>query len=163
LLQSTITTPSYSLQHQKLLGACVDCYDGDTVTMALQPFGDASEPRLFKCRLEGIDTPEMRGDVKNKPKAYEARNTLASWLSTTPFTGELMSSRKSIQEHLYKSKKLILVECGGWDKYGRLLVKLYSVLSVNGDHVITRQQSLNELLITTGFAKPYDGGTKSNF
>lgn len=47
-------------------------------------------------------------------------------------------------------KKIITVQCNGLDKYGRLLVVPY----VQGDNVC-------ELMIQKGWAKRYDGGTKT--
>jgi len=86
-------------------GKVVDVYDGDTVTIAALPFPCkcVGEPVLFKVRLLGIDSPEMRGgSAKEKKAATEARDALHALIF-----GQII--------RLHEVK---------FDKYGRLLATL---------------------------------------
>ena len=72
-------------------------YDGDTCTVAGWIPGGA---RKFKVRLNGIDTPEMRGGTKKeKDAAVKARDALS---------GRILG-------------KIVTLEDVGTDKYGRVL------------------------------------------
>jgi endonuclease YncB( thermonuclease family) len=143
------TTPSHSLEGQILQGVVLDCYDGDTCTIAMSAYNNQIE--LFKCRLIGIDTPEMKTtNEKEKLLAIQARNFLISKVSTIPYTEELFN-RSQVQKHLSVNKLEITVHCGKPDKYGRLLVSLYSSNSLS---------SINTQLICAGLAKEYNGKTK---
>ena len=107
-------------------------YDGDTVTLIV-PF----EHKFFKtkCRLMGIDTPELRTrDPKEKAAGMAARDYLRSLIA----------------------EKHVWVECGGYDKYGRLLGTLYLNASLE-------KPSVNERMLQEGHAKSYFGGTKQAF
>jgi endonuclease YncB( thermonuclease family) len=53
------------------------------------------------------------------------------------------------------NQKLIHVECLDFDKYGRLLVRLWQEES--------SEKSVNSILIEENFAKEYDGGKKDIF
>lgn len=88
----------------------------------------------FSIRLTGIDTPELRGgSVEEKKQGLIARNFL---------------------KDLILGKTIFLV-CTGLDKYGRVLGTLYLN---KGD-----KQSINDLMISEGYAYAYDGGTKQKF
>ena len=79
----------------------VKVYDGDTITIAVI-IGE--KPYKFSTRLNGIDTPEMRGkSVSEKTKAIEARDFLKGKIF-----GEMV--------------QLTNVE---YDKYGRLLADIF--------------------------------------
>ena len=89
-------------------------------------------------RVAGVDTPEKRTrDLEEKELGIDATN----WL------------KKELEDVLAGDDELIVrTELhGGIGKYGRLLGGLYV-----GDEEL----SLNEQMITQGYAWPYDGGTK---
>tara|TARA_Y100000310_G_scaffold334918_2_gene415728 strand:+ start:1019 stop:1384 length:366 start_codon:yes stop_codon:yes gene_type:complete len=78
-------------------------YDGDTVTVLLD-LGLGVQKKA-KCRLLGIDTPEIRTkSASEKKKAYQARDRL---------------------RELVLDKNILLQSTAKPDKYGRLLVKLW--------------------------------------
>jgi endonuclease YncB( thermonuclease family) len=82
---------------------CVRVYDGDTFHLATFLPSDTckAEPVRFSCRLNGVDTPELRTkDTDEKAAAVVARDLVK----------ELILG------------KVVDVEVQGWDKYGRLLV-----------------------------------------
>ena len=89
-------------------------------------------------RIAGVDTPEKRTrNLEEKELGSDATN----WL------------KKELEDVLAGDDELIVrTELhGGVGKYGRLLGWLY----VGDDEV-----SLNEQMITQGYAHAYDGGTK---
>ena len=111
--------------------------DGDTIDVTIDLGFD-----LFKkerVRIAGVDTPEKRTrDLEEKALGIDATNWLKKKLEDT-IAGE--GDELAIRTELV----------GGMGKYGRLLGWLY----INEDTV-----SLNEQMITEGYAWEYDGGTK---
>ena len=63
--------------------------------------------------------------------------------------------KEEIISELEMNKNLITVKCLEFDKYGRLLVELYSDSDIKND-------SFNKILIDKNLAVSYDGGTKIN-
>ena len=114
----------------------VKVLDGDTIDVMIDLGFE-----LFKkerVRIAGVDTPEKRTrDLEEKELGIDATN----WL------------KKELEDVLAGDDELIVrTELhGGVGKYGRLLGWLYV-----GDE----QVSLNEQMITQGYAHAYDGGTK---
>ena len=111
--------------------------DGDTIDVTIDLGFD-----LFKkerVRIAGVDTPEKRTrDLEEKALGIDATNWLKKKLEDTiAGDGDELSIRTEL--------------VGGMGKYGRLLGWLY----INEDTV-----SLNEQMITEGYAWEYDGGTK---
>jgi len=111
-------------------GQVIKCYDADTITIASKlPFQDSPLYRL-SVRLNGIDTPEIKGkgvSEEEKECAKVARD----------FVSNLV---------LHKYVRLENIES---EKYGRILADVY----IDNIH-------LNALLINERYALPYNGGTK---
>jgi len=111
--------------------------DGDTIDVTIDLGFD-----LFKkerVRVAGVDTPEKRTrNLEEKELGIDATNWLKKKLEDTiAGDGDELTVRTEL--------------VGGTGKYGRLLGWLY----INEDTV-----SLNEQMITEGYAHAYDGGTK---
>ena len=110
--------------------------DGDTIDVTIDLGFD-----LFKkerVRIAGVDTPEKRTrDLEEKALGIDATEWMKKHLEDTIAGDEELSIRTEL--------------VGGMGKYGRLLGWLY----VGEDTV-----SLNEQMITEGYAWEYDGGTK---
>ena len=152
---TTETMREFTLDGLKTIGKIVEIYDGDTCKIIL-----INENKLIKftCRLKFINCPEMR-PLKNKinreieiKEAIKSRNRLLQ-LSTN-CNCELINdlSKKEMILLLKKNTKIIQIHCYNFDKYGRLLVVL-----LNGE------KNINDTLITEGFAKNYNNGTKEEF
>jgi len=135
-------------------------YDGDTITLLiptkLSIYNMCSSNTIdinsdtnksnkiilnkVRVRLYGIDTPELKPkkNLSNREqhimKAKEAKDYLS---------GIILN-------------KIIKVVFMSNDKYGRPLVKLYTT------DIISDELCLNDLMIKKGFAKKYDGGTKTD-
>ena len=106
-------------------------YDGDSITVVLD-LGLGLGAKV-KCRLLGIDTPEIRTKSAVEKKAgYKARDRLRDLILG-----------KSVLLHSVKKP----------DKYGRLLVKVWT--EENG--------FVNGVLLDEGLAREYDGGTKVSY
>jgi hypothetical protein len=112
-------------------GRVIKVYDGDTITIASKLPYDNSELYRFSVRLNGIDTPEMKGKDVTEEEKEAARNT-------RNFVINLVLNKFVRLENI----------CN--EKYGRILADVY----IGDIH-------LNELLIKERYAVKYDGGTKN--
>jgi endonuclease YncB( thermonuclease family) len=111
-------------------GQVIKVYDADTITIASKLPYDSSPLYRLSVRLNGIDTPEIKGkDISDEEKdsAKIARDFVSNLL-------------------LNKYIRLENVES---EKYGRILADVY----LDNVHV-------NALLIKERYAVRYDGGTK---
>ena len=110
--------------------------DGDTIDVTLDL--GFSLTKKERVRIAGVDTPEKRTrNLEEKALGIDATNWLKDKIKDT-LTGD---------DELTIRTELV----GGVGKYGRLLGWLYV-----GDD----DYSLNEQMITEGYAWAYDGGTK---
>jgi len=111
--------------------------DGDTIDVTIDLGFDLYKKE--RVRVAGVDTPEKRTrNLEEKALGIDATNWLKKKLEDT-ISGD--GDELSIRTELV----------GGVGKYGRLLGWLY----INDEEV-----SLNEQMITEGYAWSYDGGTK---
>ena len=111
--------------------------DGDTIDVTIDLGFDLYKKE--RVRVAGVDTPEKRTrNLEEKALGIDATNWLKKKLEDTiAGDGDELTIRTELK--------------GGVGKYGRLLGWLYV-----GDE----QVSLNEQMITEGYAWDYDGGTK---
>ena len=111
--------------------------DGDTIDVTIDLGFDLYKKE--RVRVAGVDTPEKRTrDLEEKALGIDATN----WLK------EKLEGAVAGDDDLVIRTELV----GGVGKYGRLLGWLY---------VGTDELSLNEQMITEGYAHHYDGGTKN--
>ena len=132
-----MTPPSRKSCYKFRVTEIVKVLDGDTIDVLIDLGFD-----LFKkerVRIAGVDTPEKRTrDLEEKALGIDATNWLKKKLEDTiAGDGDELTIRTEL--------------VGGTGKYGRLLGWLY----INEDLI-----SLNEQMITEGYAWAYDGGTK---
>ena len=110
--------------------------DGDTIDVTIDLGFDLSKKE--RVRIAGVDTPEKRTrDKEEKALGIDA----TEWLKY-----QLNDVIKSDDELVIRTELV-----GGVGKYGRLLGWLY---------IGESDTSLNEQMITEGYAWAYDGGTK---
>lgn len=113
----------------------INIYDGDTFSII---FLHNNNVIKYRCRCVDYDSPEMKPSLSNpnrdkeKALAINAKNR---------FT-ELLTKHES---------GLVFVECFEFDKYGRILVRVYNMIDT---------KSINEIMIEEGHGKIYDGGKK---
>ena len=106
--------------------------DGDTIDADIDLGFDISLTK--RIRLAGIDTPESRTkDLKEKELGIDAKY----WLKHRLEDADDIIIRTELPDST--------------EKYGRIIGHLY----ING-----QEESLNNQMITEGYALPYDGGTK---
>tara|TARA_Y200000002_G_scaffold353923_1_gene333780 strand:- start:849 stop:1316 length:468 start_codon:yes stop_codon:yes gene_type:complete len=128
--------PYFNFDNKTFIAKPCNIYDGDTFSVIFDYKGDLIK---YRCRCFGYDTPEMRPSRKKpnrdheKKLALEAKNRIIELLEAHP-------------------SKLIKIECLGFDKYGRILIKAYN--NVN-------EKSINEIMVEEGHGRWYDGGTKN--
>jgi endonuclease YncB( thermonuclease family) len=111
-------------------GQVIKVYDADTITIAAKLPYESSPLYRLSVRLNGIDTPEIKGkgiSDEEKAAAKVARDFLTSLIF----------------------QKYVRLENVESEKYGRILADVY----IGDIH-------LNELLIKERYAVKYDGGTK---
>jgi len=121
----------FSFNKYECWAKCVKVYDGDTCTVI---FYHNNKPIKYNIRLLGIDTAELKS--KDKEEIVHAQ-----------------CARDRLSGMIYE--KLIYLECGKFDKYGRLLGKIY-----NNDK---KGICYNDLLLDEGFAYKYIGGKRQPF
>lgn len=115
----------FSLEGEEHIAKVVDVYDGDTIKCV---FPIHNKLYRWNCRIAGVDTPELRTRCKTeKAYGYKVRDCL----------------REKILN------KVIFLQCGEFDKYGRLLV-----------NILCDDCLINDWLIENDYAFEYDGGTK---
>jgi endonuclease YncB( thermonuclease family) len=111
-------------------GRVIKVYDADTITIASKLPYDESPMYRLSVRLNGIDTPEMKGKGvldDEKEAAKLARDFVSNLVLNKYVTLQNIES----------------------EKYGRILADVY----IGNIH-------LNELLLKERYAVKYDGGTK---
>ena len=110
--------------------------DGDTIDVTIDLGFDLYKKE--RVRIAGVDTPEKRTrDLEEKALGLDATYWMKKQLEDTIAGDEELIIRTELK--------------GGTGKYGMLLGWLYV-----GDDTV----SLNEQMITEGYAWSYDGGTK---
>ena len=146
-------TKEFSLHGKGTFARVTSIHDGDTLTCIIPLFDNFYK---FNTRLDGIDTCEILSDNPiTKQIAVQARNRLIDLVTrgmSLKIDKDLLNQRKFVQGLLDKDVYLIWIDCGNFDKYGRLLVK------AKLDHDDT--QTLSQILITENLAYSYQGGTK---
>ena len=143
--------PQYTLEGKQFIGKVVDVYDGDTCKIIFLQDGNFIR---YTCRLLGIDTPEMKSKTDN---AYKARNRLIQLATNIPIELDNKGSHPATTKLVQGNTKLVRVNCYEFDKYGRLLVKIYDCTDTD---CIT---DINNILVTEKLANNYDGGHKEGF
>jgi micrococcal nuclease len=107
-------------------------YDGDTIYITVPELPEGLQK--MSVRLEGIDTPELRGKCAlEKQMARETRDLVRSVLSTAQSV-QICNPR--------------------WGKYGGRML---------GEIVINGVYSLKDLLLMHGHAREYDGGKRQGW
>ena len=108
----------------------VDVYDGDTCKVV---FPVLRKLYKFNCRIQGVDTPEIRTRDKTE-KEYG------------------LKVRDQLREKILN--KVVDIHCGEFDKYGRLLIDI----QCKNENI-----NISKWLIDNNYAFAYDGGTKKKW
>lgn len=132
LIEKAKTVETFNLKNEKKKALVIDVYDGDTITVVFKHFGQINK---WKLRLLGINTPELRPSrsLENRDKIIENAKTARDYLS-----GLVLN-------------KIIFIECGSFDSFGRILGYLY----LNAKDIGFIDKSINQLMINSGNAVEY--------
>jgi len=155
------SVPDFSVNKLHTLCKVVDVYDADTFRVVFFRNKEDKEPLKLKVRAAGCNAAEMY-PLKSHPerkeemrKARVARNRLVQLITGVELDiNNTQYSNKDIDKILADNKKLVYIEFGKFDKYGRALGTLY--LDENKDN-----KSINQILIDENHAVYYDGGKRN--
>uniref|UniRef100_A0A6C0EUE9 TNase-like domain-containing protein n=1 Tax=viral metagenome TaxID=1070528 RepID=A0A6C0EUE9_9ZZZZ len=114
-------------------GQVIKVYDGDTITIAAKlPYNDSLLYR-FSIRLNGIDSPEIKGHSEDEKTAAQV-------------------SKRALENLILH--KYVVLKNKSTEKYGRILADVYIVYEKND------KLHLNKWMLDNRYAVEYDGGTK---
>lgn len=112
----------------------VDVYDGDTIRVVIFR---RNEKQQHRVRMLGYDSPEKKPRLNVQNREAEIKAALRA--------------RDVLIRKIHQPRQLVRLECGKFDKYGRLL----GTIHVDGVNV-------NQWMIKNEFGVPYGGGTKTS-
>ena len=140
-LRNATKNKNFSYDGLILKGKVVSVYDGDTCTIV---FRYQNKLQQHSCRMLGYDSPEM------KPPKKQANRDL-----------EILAAHEAKQalEDQVSRSTLVNVHCHGFDKYGRILVTLYTRRWFG----LRKGYNINEWMLANSYGYSYDGGTKKIF
>ena len=146
-------TPMFSLAGRAQWARVTDAHDCDTCKVVLDMGG--GDYKRVVLRLAGIDTPEIATrDAHEKALALKARDRLMRWLLPDSCLDEAQSYDKhDVLRLLSGHPAIVFVRIQNFDKWGRCLATLHRGSDQDSP-------SLNDLLVSEGFAHVYDGGAK---
>ena len=122
------------LASPSLAGPILRVIDGDTYIIAA-PWLPPELGKTISLRVLGIDTPEHGKKAKCKAEA------------------DLADKATAAAKDLIRKAKVVTVTLSHWDKYGG---------RIDGS-VILDGQSIADMLIGAGLARPYNGGAKRSW
>lgn len=129
-----LSVPPFSFDGKLFMAKIIHVVDGDSCTAIIK---FKKEYYSIKCRLWGIDTPELRTKnerekkVANIVKEYVAHKIL---------------------------DKIVWIQCYHNDSFGRTLIKIYEQ-----NPTLSHEFSLNQQLVDKNYAYAYDGKKKTTF
>ncbi len=139
-------------------------YDGDTFSAIFEHNGQIIK---YRCRCVGYDTAEIKprraGLIALAPKVpmasklpHVADKTSQLQLDAAAAEKKLAQAAKTRFVELVTSHPsgLCLIQCGEFDKYGRLLVTVFNGVD---------KDSINSIMIKESHGKAYSGGTKDKW
>lgn len=129
----------------------LETHDGDTMKVAIVFRGKVVK---VSVRLLGVNTPEVRTkNPEEKAAGVAARDFVAAWALPGCMNVGGSYTEAALKEAYAATRVMLDVEFQGADKFGsRYLGRVHR----NGE-------CLNDLLISSGHAVAYDGGTKPAF
>ena len=126
--------PRFSLDGYEVEALVCKVFDGDSIqaVFALPMCPEFQERYRWSCRIAGIDTPELRSkDTEVRKLAFAARDLVKDLV-------------------LGKTVRLVL---GEFDKYGRVLCKVYDATG----------KPVASTLLERGLAREYNGGKREKW
>lgn len=135
LLENRVKGADFTYARRHFLAKIVECYDGDTVRAAFVPPESYPVVVQYKIRMLGYDSCEMK-PLRSAPERELEKKMAAN--ARDALIGKI-------------GNDLVVLECGEFDKNGRILATLYNRSGEN----------INSWMVESGYGWPYDGKTKS--
>ena len=132
------TTKLFNFDGYRTICKVVDVYDGDTITVTFVFRGKVIK---YKVRMYGYDSPEMKPRLNKQNRDKEIKKA--------------KEAKEYLKSLIYN--KIVIIECGKFGKYGRLLGKIYV-----GGSCLTPSLYINGHMVDMGYGIEYFGGTKKN-
>ena len=132
-------TDFYSLDGKTFRAKVVDIYDGDTCTVVFKFNGIYTK---YKVRMYGYDSSEMK-PLKSHPERQK-------------IILNARYAKKQLEDKILN--KIVILKCGKWDKYGRLLGTIYTQ---HYNFLCLHQININDWMVEQDLGKPYFGGKKN--
>ena len=142
---SAESVPIFSLNGYTTWAKLVSNYDGDTGNVVFLYNGSLMHMR---ARFAGYDTCEMKPSLTDPERDNKKKKALAAKARLW----ELCHPQAD-------NNSLILIQCGEFDKYGRLLITAYP--EHNLPESLDFSNSINAIMIHEGHGYIYAGGKKS--
>lgn len=133
--------PVFSLEGYTGYARIVDIYDGDTFKAILFLH---CRPLKFIFRTLDYDAPEMKPLKSNPNRSQEKKQALLA--------------KELFQKLTHYEQDLVYVQCFKMDKYGRVLVRVYTSYDA-----FLNDDSINKKMIDSNLVNKYDGKTKTKF
>ncbi len=131
-------TPAFTFANQIKQAKIVDVYDGDTCKAC---FAFEGKYQKFSIRMYGYNCAEMKPS-KNDPE-HDAIKEKA--IKARDFLRGLVLDR------------VVFIQCLEWDKYGRILARIYL------DSSLADSVCVNSQMVAQGHGKPYFGSGAKEF
>lgn len=134
----------FSLKGIKTRAKVVAVHDGDTCDLA---FYYGVKIVRFKCRLDGIDAPELK-EGRNAKLSRDFLAHLCTGGDPEEFDDDGTWTKPQLQEMLDENEELVYAIFGEFDRYGRPLVILKKSKR--------SPSSFNDMLLEYGYADKYE-------
>jgi len=149
--QLHLPAPKFSLKNQTCLGECVSVYDGDTARFNILTSIGVHQ---WAVRISHYDSPEIKGvDLEEKVHARACRDLMKDLILG----------------------KVCVIQCGDFEKYGRLLGEIYVPYDATSNPISTYSATSSDLehvkslldiqhyMMTRTPSQSYEGGKKQDF
>ena len=147
--------PVFSLNGYISYAKMVSNYDGDTCNIVFPYHGMLMHMR---ARMTGYDTSEIKPSLNDPHRDIKKKKALAAKERLWQLCTNSQSEPGTFHTHL------IVIKCGEFDKYGRLLVTAFpydtDMKSIIDDSPDVFHMSINHRMISEGHGYVYNGGTK---
>jgi endonuclease YncB( thermonuclease family) len=154
LIDATDDVPSFTLAGKRL-AKVVSCYDGDTFEAVIELGGQLWK---FDCRMNAYDAPEIKPLKTMLNREAEKQAAVRSKTALLSFVCDGVDATKSytnkeLNAIVKLNKRIIELECKGFDKYGRVLVEIPLASTIG-------LGAVNNWMIENNYGYAYSGGTR---
>ena len=123
----------YSLNGLTLPGMVASVYDGDTCDVVLLLPGEGV--KRYVIRLLSYNSPEIR--VSRLLKYEEREECHKAAVTAKEMLAELLGMNLPVDQ-----RPILRIDCEGWDKYGRLLARIFD-----------KETCINDVMLLNGYGK----------